>query len=107
MKFRVQIISDAEDDLFEIYRYVAKSDSVARAEKLLDKLEKACLSLSELPNRGHVPPELERVAVYDYLEIYHKPYRIIYQIISGRVYIHCVLDGRRDLGELLQRRILR
>ena len=107
MKSQVQIISDAEDDLFEIYQYVAKNDSVARAEKFLDKLEEACLSLCELPNRGHVPPELERVAVYDYLEIHYKPYGIIYQIISNRVHIHCVLDGRRELEELLQKRLLR
>ncbi len=107
MKYQVHIISEAEDDLFEIYQYVSKHDSVSRAEKLLDKLEEACLSLSQLPNRGHVPPELERVAVYDYLEIHYKPYRIIYQIISNRVFIHCVLDGRRDLQELLQKRLLR
>ncbi|MFQ5709291.1 MAG: type II toxin-antitoxin system RelE/ParE family toxin [bacterium] len=107
MKYQVQIIKEAEDDLFEIYQFVAKNDSISRAEKLLDKLEETCLSLSELPNRGHVPPELERVAVYDYLEIHYKPYRIIYQVISRRVFIHCVLDGRRELGELLQRRLLR
>ena len=107
MKYQVYVISEAEDDLFEIYQYVAKNDSIARAKKLLYKLEEACLSLSELPNRGHVPPELERVAVHDYLEIHYKPYRIIYQIISNRVYIHGVLDGRRDLGELLQKRLLR
>jgi len=107
MKYQVHIISDEEGDLFEIYQYIAKNDSAAHAEKLLDMLEEACLRLSELPNRVHVPPEQERVAVYDYLEIHYRPYRIIYQIISNRVYIHCVLDSRRDLEELLQKRLLR
>ncbi|MFQ6114568.1 MAG: type II toxin-antitoxin system RelE/ParE family toxin [bacterium] len=107
MKYQVYIITEAEDDLFEIYQHVAKNDSISHAEKLIDKLEETCLSLSALPNRGHVPPELERVAVHDYLEIHYKPYRIIYQVISHRVFIHCVLDGRRDLGELLQKRLLR
>ncbi|MFQ5638860.1 MAG: type II toxin-antitoxin system RelE/ParE family toxin [bacterium] len=107
MKYHVHLITDAEDDLFEIYQYVAKNDSISRAEKLLENLEATCLSLSELPNRGHTPPELERVAVYDYLEIHYKPYRIIYQVISHRVFIHCVLDARRDLGELLQKKLLR
>ncbi len=107
MEYKVYILSDAEDDLFEIYQYVAKNDSVSRAEKLLNDIEKTCLGLAQLPHRGHVPPELERVAVYDYLEIHHKPYRIVYQIIANRVFIHCVLDGRRDLQELLQKRVLR
>jgi len=107
MKFQVYIIADAEADLFEIYQYVAKNDSISCAEKLFEKLEDTCLSLSELPNRDHVPPELERVAVYDYLEIHYKPYRIIYQVISRRVFIHCVLDGGRDIVDILQKRILR
>ncbi|MFQ5585174.1 MAG: type II toxin-antitoxin system RelE/ParE family toxin [Calditrichia bacterium] len=107
MKYKVQIISDAEDDLFDIFRYVAENDSLTRDEIPLDKLEEAILSLDELPHRGHIPAELKRVAVFDYLEIHYKPYRIIYQIISKRVYVHCVLDGRRDLEEILRNRLLR
>jgi toxin ParE1/3/4 len=107
MKYKVYIITEAEDDLLDIFRYVANHDSPAKADKLLSKLEDACFSLADLPNRGHVPPELERVAVLDYLEIHYKPYRIIYQISSSKVYIHCVLDGRRDLQDLLRNRLLR
>lgn len=107
MKYQVHLVSDAEDDLFEIYQYVAQNDSIHRAEDLLNGLEETCLTLSHLPGRGHVPPELERVSVFEYLEIHYKPYRIIYQVISQRVLIHCVLDGRPDLSELLQRRLLR
>lgn len=107
MSYQVHIISDAQEDIYEIYQYVANHDSPAQAEKLLNKLEETCLSLSKFPNRGHIPQELKRVAVSDYLEIHYKPYRIIYQIRSKRVYVHCVLDGRRDLEELLRERLLR
>ncbi|MFW6131795.1 MAG: type II toxin-antitoxin system RelE/ParE family toxin, partial [Candidatus Aminicenantaceae bacterium] len=57
--------------------------------------------------RGHVPPELERIGVYSYKEIHFKPYRIICEVSESIVYIHCVLDGRRSLQELLEKRILR
>ncbi len=107
MKFNVEIIADAEDDLFEIYRHVALTDSREKAEKLLDNLEKTCRKLETLPGRGHIPPELERIGVFEYLEIHYKPYRIIYQVIRSNVFIHYVLDGRRDLQELLQQRLLR
>jgi toxin ParE1/3/4 len=107
MKYRVQIIKDAEDDLFEIYTYVALNDSVTRAENLLDKLIEVCQKLFTHPHRGHIPPELKRIDVYDYLEIHYKPYHIIYRIISQDVYIHCILDGRRDLEDLLRTRLLR
>jgi len=107
MKYEVFIIADAEEDLYEIYNYVAVYDSVEQAENLFTKLEETCYSLSTFPKRGHIPPELERIAVQEYREIHYKPYRIIYQIIESVVYIHCVLDGRRDLQELLEKRLLR
>jgi hypothetical protein len=46
------------------------------------------------------------VSVYD-LEIHFKPYRIIYQIVGRTVFVHCVLDGRRAVQEMLERRLLR
>lgn len=107
MKYTVHIIEDAEDDLFEIYTFVALNDSVTRAENLLNKLIEACQKLFTYPNRGHIPPELKRIDVYDYLEIHYKPYRIMYRIIKQDVYIHCILDGRRDTEDLLRTRLLR
>ena len=71
------------------------------------KLQEICNSLETMAMRGHVLPELDRISVHDYLEIHFKPYRIIYQIFAHDVFIHCVLDGRRDLADLLQRRLLR
>ena len=107
MKYRVLMLSDAEEDLYEIYRHVSLSDSIEKAEYLLRKIEETCLNLSLLPCRGHIPPELERIGVKEYREIHFKPYRIIYQIIKSDVFIHCILDGRRELQELLEQRLLR
>ena len=107
MKYKIFLISDAELDLYDIYNYVEKNDSVQNADALLDKLENAINGLQTFPLRGHTPPELERIAVSDYFEIHYKPYRIIYQVIDKNVYVHCILDGRRDLQDLLEKRLLR
>lgn len=107
MNYQVHIVEDAEKDLFEIYQFVATNDSPEQADTLLANLEETCLRLSESPLRGHIPPELQRVSLEDYLEIHYKTYRIIYQVALKKVYIHCVLDGRRDLEELLRERLLR
>jgi toxin ParE1/3/4 len=48
-----------------------------------------------------------RIDVYEYREITVKVYRIIYQIIETDVFIHCILDGRRNIPEILQQRNLR
>ena len=107
MRFRVNLIADVEEDLLDIYRYVAVADSPQKAEKLLTRLEETCLKLELFPNKGHVPPELKRIDVYDYREVLCHSYKIIYHIFDRDFYIHCVLDGRRDLQDLLQRRLVR
>ncbi len=107
VKFKVNIVFSAEEDLFEIYQYVFFNDSEEKAEKLYSKLYEKCLSLQDYPNRGHVPPELSLLGMDDFLELSYKPYRIIYQIIEKVVFIHCVLDGRRDMQKLLQERLMR
>jgi len=103
----VQLDLDAEDDLFEIYRYVALNDSPEQADRLFDALKRACFSLCRLPLRGHIPPELQDIGISQFREIRFKPYRIFYSINRSTVTIHCVLDGRRDMQTLLQDRLLR
>lgn len=106
-QYRVRLADDAEQDLIDIYRYVATNDSAEAADYLLDKLETLCSKLSSLPERGHVPPDLERVAVTAYREVHFKPYRVVYEVIGREVFVHCILDGRRDMQSLLERRLLR
>ncbi|MCW8956863.1 MAG: type II toxin-antitoxin system RelE/ParE family toxin [Gammaproteobacteria bacterium] len=107
MKYKIEITDVAEQDILEIYYYIAQYDSDKNAEYVFNQIEALCLSLSEQPSRGHVPPELDTVGVKEYLEIHFKPYRIIYQIQGKTVYIHCVVDGRRDMRSFLERRLIR
>lgn len=107
VKFKVNILSSAEEDLFEIYQYVYFNDSEEKAEKLHSKLYEKCISLQEYPNRGNVPSELSLLGIDDFLDLNYKPYRIIYQIVEKVVFVHCVLDGRRDMQKLLQERLIR
>lgn len=107
MKYQVLVVAEAEEDIFDIYRYVLRADGRDRAEHVLRKLQETCQSLVLMPRRGHSPPELEHVGVRGYREVHFKPYRIIYEIAGRKVFIHCVLDGRRAMQELLERRLLR
>jgi len=105
--FEVFIVDDADRDLFDIYSYIARHDSVEHAEYVFSAIQNTILGLSTLSSRGHVPPELERIGIFEYLEVHFKPYRVIYQIRDREIYVHCVLDGRRSLQELLQERLIR
>ncbi len=107
MKYKVNLVLSAEEDLFEIYQYVYFNDSVEKAEKLYSKLYEKCLALQKYPYRGHIPTELSLLGIDNFLEIIYKPYRIIYQVMEKVVFIHCILDGRRDIQKLLQERLIR
>lgn len=107
MKYRVNLSFSAEEDLIEIYKFVFLNDSPEKAEKLYSKLYEKCVALKKYPYRGHVPQELSLFGINDFLNIIFKLYRIIYQIIGKDVFIHCILDGRRDMQKLLQERLIR
>ena len=107
MKYKVVILSNAENDILDIYQFIFINDSANNADCIFEKIEKACYTLVDFPERGHIPQELDWLGITIYREIHFKPYRIIYEIDGKIVYIHCILDGRRDLQQLLERRLLR
>jgi toxin ParE1/3/4 len=107
MKYNVFFISSAEEDLLEIYKYIYIHDSPSMAEKIYSEILKKCSTLRQTPKRGHIPSELTSTGIKEFFEIHYKPYRIIYQVIKNNVYIHCILDGRRNLQDLLTERLLR
>jgi toxin ParE1/3/4 len=107
VSYQVLLVVEAEEDILDIYKYILRADGRGRADHVLQKLQEICQRLAQMPYRGHNPPELERIGVYGYREIHFKPYRIIYQIAGRKVFVHCVLDGRRAMQEILERRLLR
>jgi toxin ParE1/3/4 len=55
--------------------------------------------------RGRVVPELAAVGVQRYRELIEGNYRIIYAVNENEVRVVAVLDGRRDVADLLHRRL--
>ncbi len=106
MTHRIALSHAAERDLDEIYAYVAEHVSVQNADQLVGALLDACQALAHFPGRGNRPKELARLVDEEIREAHLGPYRIVYEIESRRVVILCVLDGRRDMQSLLQRRLL-
>jgi len=107
MVYQVNVVEDAEQDILDIYHFLGSHDSEWSAIGILDGLEKSISGLSSLPERGHTPPELKRINVTDFREIHYKCFRIIYEIDGKKVFVFAVLDGRRDIQDLLEKRLLR
>ena len=53
----------AERDIEDIHGYIARNDSVVRADRVLNSLEELCNSLAELPERENVPMELSDLGI--------------------------------------------
>lgn len=106
MPCTVLLTKDAEEDLQELYTYIARHDSPDKADYVLEQIEKKFAALGEQPERGGCPKELQSLGICDYREIFFKPYRIIYRVDDNRVYVYLIADGRRDMQTLLQRRLL-
>jgi len=107
MNFAVLLSEQAERDIEDIYRYIAAHDDVKKADRVLAALEKSCRALADFPERGNAPKELDPLGITEFREVHYKPYRVIYRIFGARVVVYCVLDGRRDMQSLLQRRLTR
>lgn len=106
MAFSVFLTNGATQDLEELYEYIDQHDAPGKADYVLSQIEKAFSNLSESPERGVHPKELSSLGIRDFREIFFKPYRIIYSTRGNKVYILLIVDGRRNLQALLQRRIL-
>ncbi len=106
MSYQVLLTDDAVYDLEDIYDYIESHDSPEKVDYVLDKIEETFSSLSDNPERGAYPNELLAVGLREYREVYFKPYRIIYRVIAPHVYVMVIIDGRRDMQSLLQRRLL-
>jgi len=104
--YRLRFLASAQQDLNELLVFLTARESQARAREILQHIRELCSDLETMPQRGHVPPELEGLGSRKFLEIHFKPYRIIYQVCGRKVYIHMVCDGRRDMQALLKRRLL-
>lgn len=106
MSFSVLLTDDAARDLDELCDYIDQHDVPGKAEYVLEQIDKVFNSLSENPRRGVYPGDLLSIGIREYREIFFKPYRIIYRIIEKKVVVLVVVDGRRNLQEILQRRLL-
>jgi toxin ParE1/3/4 len=106
MPFKVLLTRDASRDLEELYDYIALQDAPRKAGYVLEQVEKAFSKLSEFPERGAYPKELLALGIKEYREIFFKPHRIIYRVMGKTVYVLLIVDGRRDMHTLLQRRLL-
>lgn len=105
-RYAVVWTSVAMADVERLAAYLV-DESPGRAEAVLERVLSRAASLERLPERGRTPPELRAIGDQTWRELQERPWRILYRMASpDRVEIHGVIDGRRNLMDVLLERIL-
>lgn len=102
----VLLTRGAENDLEGLHGHLAEFGDPASADRLLDQLMSIVQSLEQSPERGTYPKELLALGIKAYRQVLFKPWRLIYRVEGGAVYVVLVVDGRRDLQSVLAERLL-
>lgn len=96
----------AAEDLGDIARHISQ-DSQEAARTFVERVDNAVRQLAEQPRSGRVVPELERQSVQRYREIVLSPWRLFYRFEENTVVILAIIDGRRNIQDILLRRLTR
>jgi toxin ParE1/3/4 len=58
VKLKVVFTAEAQGDLLELYDYIAAHGSPGRAMAYIERIERACMSLRTIPERGTLREDL-------------------------------------------------
>lgn len=104
---KIVILASAEYDLKELRSYIIKNFSHDTWHKTYGKLKESIRNLASFPYLGSIPEELETLNLSQYRQILSGMNRIIYETRQDTVYIHIIVDSRRDMKSFLMRRLVR
>ena len=103
---RVTWAIPAARDVHDIVDRLA-SESRTAALRFVDRVDHAVRELESALGLGRIVPELDRHGVRLYRELILSPWRVVYRYERDHVYVLVVIDGRRNVEDVLLRRLLR
>jgi plasmid stabilization system protein ParE len=95
-----QVSSEAQDDLFEIWRKIAE-DSVDLANRIEGEFYSLFESLARMPGQGHTRKDLTKRPVL-FFPLYS--FLVVYQPETEPMRIMAVLRARRNVKRILKER---
>lgn len=98
MKYEVSFRPQAEEDLFELYRYIAAEAGVEVAGAYVERIEAACLGLETFPHRGRARDDIRpglRTMGFERRAV------IAYRILGREVVIARIFYGGQDFEQAL------
>jgi addiction module RelE/StbE family toxin len=95
----------AQRDLKEIIQYIAL-DSPDQAKDIYTHMKDKACGLRQMPLQGRIVPELFYFGILIYRELVITPWRLIYKIEENKVWVLAVINGRRNVEDILLNRFI-
>jgi len=106
-RMRVLLLASAEQDVKELRSYILKNFSRLTWQTSYGQLKESIRNLATFPYLGRIPDELEAPQLTQYRQILVGKNRVIYEVRQDTVFIHAIIDTRRDMLSFLMARLLR
>lgn len=95
----------AQQDLIKIIKYIA-IDSEINSKSIYETIKLKSDNLRQMPLQGRIVPELRYFGIVLYRESIITHWRIIYKIEENKVWVLAVIDGRRNVEDILLNRFI-
>lgn len=96
----------ARTDLQNVRRYVIARFGGETWRETLARIQHDIAQLEAFPLSGQIPAELAEIGFPYYRQVVSGMNRIIYEIDDPMIYIHLIVDTRRNLKDMLEKRLL-
>jgi toxin ParE1/3/4 len=106
VKKKIVWSQDASDDLVDIVTYIKENSSKNIAKEIYQRIISHVEKVEGFPETGRVVPELMAIGIIDIREIIETPWRIMYRNTLNEIQIISVIDGRRNVEEILFRKVI-
>jgi plasmid stabilization system protein ParE len=100
------ILPGAQDDLFELRRYMLSRWNAAAWDKAEEEIFDRFSAVDAKPNLGKMVPELIELGVMNYFQTLTSHHKIVYEPVNRKTYIHIVANFSQDFQTVLKRRVL-
>jgi toxin ParE1/3/4 len=98
--------ANAEADVLGIVTYIKNHSGPMTASAVYERIKRRAEPLVDFPESGRVVPQLITIGIEDVRQITEKPWIIYYKIIDNEIWVLSVIDGRRNLEEIIFAKII-
>jgi toxin ParE1/3/4 len=106
MRYKIIWSKDAGEEFVEIISWYKYNTGKNVAQKIYTKINSQIKKLKDMPENGKRAQILKDIWINDYRQIIQDHWIIYYKVEGQSIHIVSVIDGRRNLEEILYKKII-